>query len=403
MLSTLRRALGGWVVSGVALAAVATFGAGCGGDGGGSGGDGGGSGGAGGAEAASGSAAADPNLEYVRKQVEANMGPGKFEAPGPPFDASKAKGKTMFEIPLASSIPFVAAMGSEMKKVADRFGIEYITFPNQGTPSEWTRGIDQAIARKVDLIVLQGAPDPYAVQPQLAKAKKAGIPVLVTFIISEGEEPAPNVTALMRTPGPRRLRLVSDYVVMDTEGKANVLIVTTNEIHVAQQIVPAMEDEFKTRCPDCKVKVVNVPLADWATKIQTNVQTEVSSNPELNYVIPIFDGMAQFAVAGVLSSGAKGRVSIATSDGTPAVLANIQKKNVVKMEIGTGTGWIAWANMDQAMRILSGAGPLESGDEKLPLRIFDKTNVDETGTPPVLGEGYGDAYIDGYNTLWAGE
>jgi ribose transport system substrate-binding protein len=340
------------------------------------------------------------DLDYAKSQVEKHKAIPAFEAPGPAFDPSGARGKVIFEIPLASTIPFMAATSKEMQKVADRFGIDYITFPNEGQPSQWVQGFNQAIARKVDLIVLQGAPDPYALQPQLKAAKRAGIPVLVTFIISEEEKPAPNVTALVRTPGPRRLRVLSDAVIADTKGKGNVLIVTSNEIHVAQQIVPAMEDEFKTRCPDCEIKVVNVPLADWATKIQTTVQSEITSNPNLDYVIPIFDGMAQFAVAGITAAGAKDRVAIATSDGTPAALKEIQNGNVIKFEIGTDANWIAWANMDQAMRILSGAGALESGDEKLPLRLFDKTNVDDTGTPPVLGKGYGDAYVAGFEDLW---
>ena len=39
-------------------------------------------------------------------------------------------------------------------------------------------------------------------------------------------------------------------------------------------------------------------------------------------------------------------------------------------------------------------------DPKLPIRIFDKDNVDETGDPPTDSQGYGDAYRDGYMKLW---
>jgi ribose transport system substrate-binding protein len=330
------------------------------------------------------------------------MGVPKFTPPGPRFNARKAAGKTIFEIPLSSTIPFISAKSKEMQRVAKRFGIKYIVFPNQGQPAQWVQGFDQAIARKADLIILQGAPDPYALQPQLRAAKRAGIPVLATFIISEGEKSPPNVTALMRTPAPRRLRLVADTVINATRGDADVLILTSDDIHVSRLIGPAIRDEFAKRCGTCKVKVVDVPLSDWATKIQTTVQSAITSNPNLNYVIPIFDGMAQFAIPGVLAAGAKGRVSIATSDATPFALKYIQDGNVITSEIGTSPMWLAWANMDQAMRILSGAGALKSGDEKLPLRIFDKTNVNQTGRPPVVTKGYGSAYVRGYNRLWGG-
>jgi ribose transport system substrate-binding protein len=350
----------------------------------------------------SGGGGGEADLGYVEKQVDEHLGVPGFEAPGPPFDASKVAGKSIFEIPLSSTIPFIAAKSKEMKKVAERFGIDYTTWENEGTPPEWVRGMDQAIARKVDLIILQGAPDPDLLQPQLKRAEQAGIPVLATFIIDEHESVPAGLTATVRTPATRRLRLVADYVIAQTKGDANVLVVTSNDIRISRAIGPAIEDEFEKRCPSCSVTVADVPLADWATKIQTTVQSQITSNPDLDYVIPIFDGMAQYAVAGVLQAGASDRVSVATSDATPSVLADLQRGRVVKLEAGTNPAWIAWANMDQAMRMLSGAGPIESGNEKLPIRLIDESNVAETGEPPQLGQGFGNAYIKGYDELWEG-
>jgi ribose transport system substrate-binding protein len=48
----------------------------------------------------------------------------------------------------------------------------------------------------------------------------------------------------------------------------------------------------------------------------------------------------------------------------------------------------------------AGEDSIADGNEKTPLRIFDDSNIDETGTPPVGGKGYGDAYISGYKQLW---
>lgn len=357
----------------------------------------------GGSSGSSGGGGGKADLGYVEKQVDEHLKVPGFEAPGPPFDASKVAGKSIFEIPLSSTIPFVAAMSKEMHKAADRFGIEYTAWENEGSPPEWVRGMDQAISRHVDLIILQGAPDPDLLQPQLRRAEEAGIPVLATFIIDEDESVPPHLTATVRTPATRRLRLVSDYVIAQTKGKANVLVLTSNDIRISRAIGPAIEDEFAKRCPSCSVTVADVPLADWASKIQTTVQSEITSNPDLNYVIPIFDGMAQYAVAGVLQAGASDRVSVATSDGTPSVIADLARGRVVKLEAGTNPAWIAWANMDQAMRMLSGAGPIKSGNENLPIRLIDESNVAETGEPPQLGKGFGDAYIKGYDKLWEGE
>ena len=46
--------------------------------------------------------------------------------------------------------------------------------------SQWVQGMQTAIAQKPALIILDTSPDPRQLQPQIAAAKAAGIPVLVT-------------------------------------------------------------------------------------------------------------------------------------------------------------------------------------------------------------------------------
>jgi ribose transport system substrate-binding protein len=36
----------------------------------------------------------------------------------------------------------------------------------------------------------------------------------------------------------------------------------------------------------------------------------------------------------------------------------------------------------------------------VPLRIFTADNIAEVGSPADAAMGYGDAYVDGYHTLW---
>ena len=52
----------------------------------------------------------------------------------------------------------------------------------------------------------------------------------------------------------------------------------------------------------------------------------------------------------------------------------IQDGNVVAQDVGENLDWLGWADMDQALRILVGAKPVQS--EHTPLRVFDETNVE---------------------------
>ena len=136
---------------------------------------------------------------------------------------------------------------------------------------------------------------------------------------------------------------------------------------------------------------MNVPIPDWATKIQTEVQSALVSDPDINYVIPFVDGMTQYTAAGITAAGKTGKVKISTFNGTPFALKMIQDGDVVASDIGENLDWLGWADMDQALRILTGVKPVQS--EHTPLRLFDETNVGEAGKPPQDSTGYGNAYV----------
>jgi ribose transport system substrate-binding protein len=53
--------------------------------------------------------------------------------------------------------------------------------------------------------------------------------------------------------------------------------------------------------------------------------------------------------------------------------------------------------MDQTFRVLLGKPTVP---ERTPIRIWDSTNVNDAGSPPVTGKGYGSALQDGYLKLW---
>ena len=90
---------------------------------------------------------------------------------------------------------------------------------------------------------------------------------------------------------------------------------------------------------------------------------------------------------------------VASYNGTPDVLKLIQDNDIMAAEQGENIQWLAYANMDQAMRILTDGPVIEDGLEDTPLRLFDDSNVAEAGAPEYI-KGFGDSYITGYKKLW---
>jgi ribose transport system substrate-binding protein len=364
-----------------------------------------GGGGGGGKPSAGGTTASTSSgcdLAYVTKQIDHHTGIAGWKYPGKPFGAKQVTGKTVFTIQENSTNPFTNTIVAAMRDVAAKIGMKLVDYPNQGQHTQWIQGIQQAISRKVDVIVLIGGTiGPIYFEAQAAAAERAGIPIVTVVDRDLTQKAEPSTAARVGQPYAEAARLDADWIIKQTKCDANVLVITSNELIAGDINSKAAKDEFDKYCGNgCKARFVNVPLSEWATKIGTTTQTEVSSNPALNYVFPLYDAMAQFVVPAIQLGGGITRVKVATFNGTPGILRMIQTGNTVEMIVGENEAHLGYAAMDQAMRLVTGAHPVADGDYGIPLRIFDDANVDETGVPPRYGVGYGNQWRHGFLKAW---
>jgi ribose transport system substrate-binding protein len=330
----------------------------------------------------------------------------EFVAPGPAFDASQAQGKTVINIPLTSTLPYNQDIDAAMARAAEAAGVKFIQYSNQGSPAEWIQGIQSGIAQRVDAIILEGSPDPKLLGPQIAEAQAAGIPVISThlFDVSQVEEALSSdlgLSAIMPAHHNRAGELMADYIINASACDVNALFVTADDVSASQGIEDSFVAELGSVCAEtCSAKVVNVPIASWGQNIPGEVQSALTANPKINWVVPVYAGGMQGVLSGVRQANATDRVRSVSYGGTASTNQMIQDGDVIVAQVGESPEWNGWANMDVALRLLSGVDLLE--DENVPQRILDTENVDETGTPPVEGAGYGpaSAYEDGYLELW---
>ncbi|WP_166442170.1 sugar ABC transporter substrate-binding protein [Nakamurella flava] len=358
-------------------------------------------------EAGTGSSAAGQGVDVsaaVAAVKEASAVPA-FQLQAPPVDMTKIAGKKVYVIPLSSQIPYVTAVDAEIKSVVEQHGATYLEFPNSGQPTEWAAGITQAIAQQADVIILSQGPDPKLLVPQLQQAKEAGIPVVLSHLYQVGEELPSEVDGLIAATTnvdfAEAGRLMADAAIARSGGAVNALIITSTEVAPSQSISDAVQATLKERCPDtCKATVENVPVADWATRLSSTTQTALQRDPDINWVIPLYDSMSLGVISGITSAGKTTGVDVASYNGTPDILKLIQDGGPMKVDVGESTAWLGRAAADQAFRLLAGQEPIAGGDVKTPLRIFTPDNVGEAGTPPQATLGYGDAYSSGYDALW---
>jgi ribose transport system substrate-binding protein len=340
------------------------------------------------------------NLAYVKSQIDAHTKLPTFSPPGPAFDTSTLKGKIVFNIPDSSANPFATNIANGEAEAAKLLGVNYINCPTQGQTRQWVQCMNEAVARKVDVVNDFGGVDPRVLLPQISAAQAAGIKVVATNVYDTKQEPVA-VDHSVPVPYTQAAKLIADWVIQDTRGDANVLVLTSNEVLGTPPMVNGLKSEFAQYCGSgCKLSFVNAPVAQWATKIEPAVRSALIADPSINYIVPIYDSMSQFVLPAITATNSTGKVHVATFNGTPFVLGYMQTGDVVRMDVGQNLNWLGWGYMDADARVLAGQELAKTIDEKLPLRVFTKANVRDAGVPPQVSVGYGDAYLGGYKQLW---
>ncbi len=303
-------------------------------------------------------AAARADLEAM---LAANTGETHFTPPGPAIDVSSLKGKLIFTIPLSTAIPFCDVVDRQMDEFAKRLGIRHEVWQTTAQLGQWVQGFTTAIAHKADLINVACGLDPATVAPQIREASSKGIPVIAAHTYALGQTPLADLSGIVYGAYIHAAELETAWVILKTEGKGNVLVITAPSVANSPFSRRRSWACSRSTAPAARCSASGVNAADWATKIGPTVQSAILANRELNYVIPIYDGMVQFVMPAIITTGSSDRVKVASFNATPAVLDMIRTGDVVTFDSGEDTTWLAAAILDQDMR----RAPEAAADQRL--------------------------------------
>lgn len=346
---------------------------------------------------ASGAANADP-LADAKALVEQHLKVPTFAATMPAFDASCASGKKLLSIPVSSTIPFVQGVENALEETGKELGLTVMHWKNQGNPTQWVQGVEYAISNQFDAIDLFGGIIPSSIGPQVKAAKDAGLKIFGASYSDTTQEGDVLADVTLAQPYSKAGDIIAAWIAAKTEGKANVLIIGSDDIQQSPPYGEAIGAALDKYCSGgCTHRYVSVNIPDWATKIQTTVQSAVIADPTINYVVPLYDSMSQFVIPALAITGKKGEVKIASFNGTPEVIDMVRNGDV-EMDVGESLSWMARSMLDGYMRGMCG---MDGGKElNVPLRIFSADNAAEAGVPAAFNTGYGDSDVAGFNTLW---
>jgi ribose transport system substrate-binding protein len=346
-------------------------------------------------------AASGCDVAGAQANVTKVEGQPTFTPPGPAFDAGKAKGKKVVSIAQDSRIPFNQANEAAMANAAKAAGLQFTAFQNQGQPSQYVQGMQQAISNGANAIDLF-ATDPRVLQPQIKEAKAHGIKISASQAYDntqvERYQQITTADAVTTWPYSEAGKVMADYIIANSHCKANVLIIHDHgDVIATPPLVNAMKAEFASKCGSgCKVSESIVSVFDWSTKLQGAAQTAITSNPDLNYMVPIYDSMDQFVIPAIVAAGKTGKIHLVTCSGDAPALKEMQQQGILVADVATSAAWEGYAVMDNILRLLTGTPPLTT--QTYPIRMITKANVDQALPNP--DKAFGDSYIAGYQKLW---
>jgi ribose transport system substrate-binding protein len=360
---------------------------------------GGGSSNGGGSASSGGTSTKGSGFADLQQRIDEAKAIPRFTFDGAPIDARAiAAGKWMQDIPFTTSLEYEADIASGMKQAADSIGLRFDVVKTNG-PSTWAPAMDTAVSQGVDLIHLSST-DPTALRPQIKTALGKGSKVVSSHYWDSSQTSlgdAARLTAWTGIDYVTPAKLLADWVINDSGGKAKVLVIGEPEFTFNEPVIAGIKSEFQAHCPSCELDVIGVPLADWTSKIPTEVTKAVQAD-QVGYVIPFIDGMVSGVQDGLRQSAASD-VKIATYGATPFVL-DLVRKGDVALDCGYPVYWTGYAFLDQALRALGGKPTDPDHNVNIGLRCFDQSNASDAGTPARAGAGFGDAYIEGYRRLW---
>jgi ribose transport system substrate-binding protein len=342
------------------------------------------------------------DVQAAKAAYEAYMGPYTWKSPGPAFDARKAAGKTVWYIGTDMSIPILQTISGQLKQALATVGVNLQICDGKGEPTQWNACATDAVDRHANAIIVESFP-PQLIAGPLGRAKAAGIPVIngnntdPTGPLSAGTDA--NVAFQYSKSG----RLTADWVIADSNGKANVLVIATSDVPNSAAVVnDGYLAEFKAKCPGCTVTTKDIPISQWSTGLAPLTQSALTSNPNLGYIIPAYDGMSTFVDPAIQSAGKASSVKVATFNADLQPMQEMAKHNIIYVDVGSHNTYEGWAYADQALRLMTGTKPVPN--EFVPIRVFTRDNVGSlqlTQAATDSGVWFGPAtYVAEYKKLW---
>lgn len=326
-----------------------------------------------------GSGSASSGLAYAKAQVAKYSGAVSNPTPEAIANPASLKGKTIWYIPITNAVDSLAGIGTNMGTALSHVGATVHVCDGGGLPTTVSSCMTAAAQQGAAAVVTSYVD--YAMVPTSFQALAAkNIPVLVA-----SETPPPGVTSskyLQFLDGSAQTNLFStlmaDVTIVDSGGKANVLVIKLTDSESTTLASNLEVAEFKKYCPGCTVHSISMQTAT-IQQMPAALSAALVANPGVDYVTVPVDAYLPPAEGAIRAAGFANKVKVITADGGLAGLQAVAA-GTVAYDPGSPVEYVGWQDANAVIRMLSG---LSVGAEPAgPTLIFGPGNVKSLDLTP---------------------
>lgn len=271
-------------------------------------------------------------------------------------------------------------VGAAVKEASKEIGWSFRLIDGKGDASDQNAAFSQAIALHPAGIVMGGL-DVVQSRPMIQQAVANHI-VVVGWNVATKAGPLPDDHIFYNVAqDPLDIaKAAAYYAIAKSDGKAHVVIFTTNEFSVAIEKSNEMAEIIKS-CAGCSIlKIENVPLSSVQMRMpQVTAALLQKFGPKWNDSLAINDLYYDYMVPGLEAANRPGDgapFNISAGDGSKAAFQRIRSKSYQVATIAAPLELQGWQCVDELNRAFAGQ---PAANEPDPVHIIDYTSVSEDG------------------------
>ncbi len=303
-----------------------------------------------------GAALADDIVAEAKKDLLTYAGP-QSEWRGPDSAPKPVPGKTIVFVSNDESNDANHAWGLAIVEAARKIGWKASVIDGKATPTGWINAFSQAIALKVDGIITSA--DAKSLPDAIKEAASRDIPIVG---IHAAALPGPNAELGLFTniqEDPREIgKAQADWVIADSDGKANVVVTSHNEFAIAETKSRAVEARLK-QCPGCTVaEYSSTPIAEVAQRQPQLVLSWVQRFGLPLYITAVADYTLDFQVPALRSADVDPKqIKLIGADGQRSAYDRIRNGQFQTVTVSEPVEEQAYQAVDEMNRALNQAPP----------------------------------------------